>query len=256
VATKNLTLTQGKTFSLTLRWESRPVKYKAITGISKTAPAIVTAPLHGVPDGWRGAISGVKGMTEINVEDPNDIRDDEYRIATVIDANTLELNSVNACDFRAYTSGGYFQYYTPVDLTGFSARMSIRHTARQSVLLECTVGGTSGDVKPTAAGVDGGVTWDSATTGTPYKEWLPGNVYAPGDVVDLSDLIRLTSSNGRITLDPARSTIALEISAPDTALLAWQSGVYDLELVSPAVVPVVTALLSGAVTVLKEATTS
>ena len=67
-ATKDLTIQQGRTFSLALRWESQPVVYRPITAIAQTAPARLTVPTHGVPDGWRVAITNVKGMTEINAE--------------------------------------------------------------------------------------------------------------------------------------------------------------------------------------------
>lgn len=55
-----------------------------------------------------------------------------------------------------------------------------------------------------------------------------------------------------ITLDNTLKTITLLISATDTAALTWLTGVYDLELISPA--GVVTQLLSGSVTVVDEVT--
>ena len=55
VAQYDLELLQGKTFSLALRWETPPVVYKAITGITQTAPVRVTVPAHAFPTdgGWR-----------------------------------------------------------------------------------------------------------------------------------------------------------------------------------------------------------
>ena len=58
-STKDLTIQQGRTFSLALRWESPPVVYRPITAIAQTAPARLTVPAHGVPDGWRVAITNV-----------------------------------------------------------------------------------------------------------------------------------------------------------------------------------------------------
>lgn len=124
--TLDLTIVQGKTFTLPIRWEEKPIVYKAITNITRTAPAVITAATHGLVNGWRCAVVSVKGMTEINAEDPNKLRDSDYHEATVIDADTVELNDINAADFRAYASGGYLQYNTPVDLAGFTARMSIK----------------------------------------------------------------------------------------------------------------------------------
>ena len=121
----DLTIVKGKTFARALRWEAPPIVYKPITGVSQTAPAVVSCVGHGVPNGWRIAVVSVKGMVQINAKnDPPKPKD--YVVATVIDANTLELNAVNAADFRQYLSGGYVQYNTPVDLTGMTARMSIK----------------------------------------------------------------------------------------------------------------------------------
>lgn len=201
-ANRDISLVQGKTFSLVLRWERPPFVRKPISGI--TAPegaARLAVAGHGLPDGWRVAVTGVKGPTEINAADPNNISAQEYRQITVIDANTIEFNDLNAADFRPYISGGFIQSYTPVDLTGFTARMAI-------------------------------------------KDKIGGTV-----------LHSLTSENGGITIDQTRKTITLLISATDTALFDWKTGVYDLEMVSPASPAVVTALLSGKVSVSKEVTT-
>lgn len=199
-ASNDLQITQGKTFSLVLRWESGPIVYKAITAIERSAPVRLTVPAHGVLDGWRVAVTNVKGMTEINAE-ANAVRAGDYTPATVIDADTIELNEINAAGYKAYVSGGHLQYNTPVDLAGYTARMTIKDKV-------------------------GGV-----------------------------ELLSLTTENGRIVIDPAQHTITLGISAEDTAALTWRTGVFDLELVSGDIVPVVTALLSGKATVTKEVTT-
>ena len=199
-ATKDLIIQQGRTFSLALRWESPPIIYRPITAIAQTAPARLTVPTHGVPDGWRVAITNVKGMTEINAE-ANKLTSRDYHQATVVDANTLDINDINASGFKPYTSGGYIQFNTPVDLTGFTARMSIKDR----------VGGT--------------------------------------------ELLSLTTANSRIAIDATAKVITLTISAEDTAALTFTTGVYDLEMVSGATPAVVTALLSGRVTVTKEVTT-
>ena len=197
---KDIVIQQGRTFKLTLRWEIPPIIYKAITAMTQSAPLRITVPGHGVPDGWRVAVSGVKGMTELNVASDSP-REREYHQATVIDPNTVELNSVNASSFKQYIGGGYLQYNTPAPLDGFAARMSIKDK----------VGGT--------------------------------------------ELLLLTTENSRIVLDLAKRTITLIISSVDTTTIAWKSGVYDLELVSGDTPAVVTALLTGKVSVTKEVTT-
>ena len=199
-ATKDLIIQQGRTFSLALRWESPPIVYRPITAIAQTAPVRLTVPAHGLPDGWRVAVTNVKGMTEINAE-ANKLTSRDYHQATVLDANTIEINDINAAGFKAYTSGGYIQFGTPVDLTGFTARMTIK----------TKVGG--------------------------------------------KELMTLTTANDRITIDASAKVISLTIEAEDTELLTWTTGVYDLEMVSGATPAVVTALLSGRVTVTKEVTT-
>lgn len=55
-------------------------------------------------------------------------------------------------------------------------------------------------------------------------------------------------------VDDSGKTITITINASDTAALTWSKGVYDLEMVSSDVVPVVTELLSGSVSVSKEIT--
>lgn len=73
------------------------------------------------------------------------------------------------------------------------------------------------------------------------------------DKVGGTELLSLTTVNNRIVLDSANFTIKLTLSATETAALTWTKGVYDLEMVSAS--GVVTAILTGAITVTKEVTT-
>ncbi len=122
---KEILIQRGKSLSLPIRWGREPIVYKAIVGITQTAPVSLDVPGHGMEDGWPCAVTNVRGMTEINAE-ANKVRDGDYHQATVVDADTIELNAVNAAGFRKYTGGGVLQYNTPVDLTGYEARMSIK----------------------------------------------------------------------------------------------------------------------------------
>lgn len=133
-ASQDLVIRKGATFSVVIRWESPPYIYKAITAITKAAPVRITATGHGVPDGWRVAVMSAGGMRQINAKN-NPPRENEFRPATVVDANTVDLNEVNSLDFNAYTSGGTLIYRTPVDLTGATARMQIRDTAESEDIL-------------------------------------------------------------------------------------------------------------------------
>ena len=119
---------QGSTFSQIVRWETSPVVYKPITGISKAAPAIVTCVGHGVVDGWDVAVVSAGGMKQINCTKFD--RETGVALATtkatVRTADSIELNAINSAEFTAYTSGGYLQYNTPVDLDGYLARMQVK----------------------------------------------------------------------------------------------------------------------------------
>lgn len=190
---------QGASFQDVIRWETDQWQYKAITGITKAAPAVVTAAGHGLTDGWRAAIVSVKGMREINSEVDDNGVPETFNPITYIDANSISVNEINAAEFSTYTSGGYLQFRAPHDLASYTARMKIKDR----------IGGT--------------------------------------------ELLSLTTENGRITIDAAAKTITRTITAADTALITWKTGVYDLELVSPG--GIVTAIDSGTVSIQQEITT-
>lgn len=187
----NLTIVRGKTFSRVIRWAAAPYLYKAITAITKAAPVAITSAGHSIPDGWPVAVVSVKGMTQINMTIPTDSRSftSVAHKSTATDANTVSINDINSSDFSTYTSGGYIQLLSPVDMNGFTARMSIKDA----------IGGT--------------------------------------------ELLRASTANGRIAIDNTNKTITLTIESAATAAITWSKGVYDLEMLAPAVA--VTALVAG-----------
>lgn len=124
----NFKVYQGSTFQETLRWESATKVYAPITMISKTAPMVVTATNHGVPQGWRVKITGALGMKEANISDPV--------IATSVTTDTITFNSINALNYTTYTGGGVLEYNQPVDLAGFTARMQIRQKLEDSTVIK------------------------------------------------------------------------------------------------------------------------
>jgi len=72
----------------------------AVTGISKAANAVISAPAHNIQTGIQIILTGVLGMTQINglVLTP-----------TVIDENSFYANlDTSGIGFTAYTSGGFF----------------------------------------------------------------------------------------------------------------------------------------------------
>lgn len=125
----NFKVYQGSTFRQVLRWESSAKTYVPITNITKTAPVVVTATAHGAPLGWRAKITGVGGMKEINDSE-------NYRLITAVNTNTVTFNEINAASYTAYTTGGMLEYNTPVDLTGYTARMQIRSSLDSSTVIQ------------------------------------------------------------------------------------------------------------------------
>ena len=194
----DISIKQGSTFSLTLKYGQPQFAVKAITGVTKSGQAVVTATGHGLTVDWPVWVVGVAGMDQLN-HTSDELRDAcAAYYAYYVDANSLRLD-VDTTRFNAYTSGGEVLYHPPVNLTGFTARMQIRETVESTTVLHS-----------------------------------------------------LTTENGGITLGGAAGTIALTISATDTAAFTFDTAVYDLEVVSGG--GVVTEIASGAVLMNNEVT--
>jgi len=124
---KEIVIQRGSTFEYEVLWaNATDFTYKAITAISLTfGPPRLTVTGHGIPPGWPVAITRVSGMRKINAENsPPSSRD--YHTVKVIDANTIELNDVDATGFSAYASGGFVQFKTPIDFSGYAFRQDIK----------------------------------------------------------------------------------------------------------------------------------
>lgn len=129
----DLKIRQGETFLRIIRWETPPFIYKAITAITQSGPVGITATAHTLKSGWRVAVVSAGGMDEINAKhDPP--RESEFKQCTVVDPNTVQINTVNSSDYTPYTSGGYLQFYTPVDMASYSARMTVKNKAGGTAL--------------------------------------------------------------------------------------------------------------------------
>jgi hypothetical protein len=74
------------------------------------------------------------------------------------------------------------------------------------------------------------------------------------NIDDAVELLELTSAAGEITLSVPDARIVVTITAAVTELLTFDEAVYDLELVSNDLVPVVTRLVEGIITLHKEVT--
>lgn len=107
-----LTLVQGKRFRRVWRWPQILKVYKPVNAMPSAAPVRFSVTGHGAPDGWPVRFTGIKGPSQVN---------DRWVKATVVDANTIEINALNAGDMPAYAGGGYMEYFAPVDLSVFTA---------------------------------------------------------------------------------------------------------------------------------------
>lgn len=192
----DLTITQGEDFSEVFSWAVEPLVWKPITAASKAAPCVMTVATSGIVDGWPIWVESVVGMVQLNQDHT---KDDPYK-ATRTDANTITLNNVNALGFDTYVSGGTIAYYTPVDMTGYTARCQLRAS--------------------------------------------PGAAAA---------LLSLTTENGGIALDNTLKTITLKITNAQSALLTFQSCLYELEMIAPTTL-LVTKIARGVVRLVKEST--
>lgn len=131
---KEILIQKGKTFNLIARWSTAPIIRKPITAISLlTGAPRLTVTGHNMPDGWDCAITQVAGMKQINAENSPPSESD-YHEGTVIDADTIELNGVDASGFSTYTGGGFLQFYTPVSLVGQTPRMTIKDKIGGTIL--------------------------------------------------------------------------------------------------------------------------
>lgn len=148
-----ITLVQGKTFRKPLRWASNTQVYRNITALlPSVAPARITAEAHGLPPGWPYWISGAQGARALNSPAP----DKPWR-AVVVDANTLEINSLNGALLPEYVAGsGWINYLQPIDPTGYTGQLQIRATPDEPALLTLTTAADDGIVIDSTAKT---VTW-------------------------------------------------------------------------------------------------
>jgi hypothetical protein len=125
LAELDLCIRKGDTIRIPLRIETDLMTWAPITDIDQSAPVRITAVDHGLPDEWKAAVVGVKGMKEINADSL--ALSSAFTRVTVIDDDTIEFNHINAAVFKPYISGGHLVYYTPFDFTIYTgARMQVK----------------------------------------------------------------------------------------------------------------------------------
>ena len=160
-AANDLTIRQGSTFALTVKYGQPHLAVKAITDITKSGQAVVTAISHGIPLNWPVWVVGVGGMSKINH------RADELHVqsaayyAYYVSTDVVRLD-LDTTRYGSYTSGGELLYNPPVDLTSYTARMHIRESITDTTVLSSlttenggiTLGGVSGSIALSIPAVD------------------------------------------------------------------------------------------------------
>lgn len=134
MAGKDFTIRRGSTFRWVIRVEQPQAVYVPISAIDKTAPVTIHATAHGLTDGRRFLVTGSKGLTVLNAKNTPP-RTTDYHKAKVVDADTIEVNNINAINLGIYTGGGVLQYNEPLDMTGYEIRMQARETEKSDVVV-------------------------------------------------------------------------------------------------------------------------
>lgn len=164
---KDFCVGAGATFAPIIRWGAKNLASAAITAISQSTPVIITAPSHGVVEGWPVAVVGVTGMVQMNASRYPPVAGD-FDLAHVIDANTLSLNDVSSALYLAYVSGGAVVYNTPMSLAGVQATMTFWDApTRNGTPLVTLTSGTGITIDPVALTVipelqTAGLSWTTA----------------------------------------------------------------------------------------------
>lgn len=134
----DLAIRRGETFTLTVRWETEPWLYAAITSISQTAPVRITSATQAIPDGWQVSVVDAKGMTQLNAAN-NPPKPKDMRRATAVSSTEIEFNDISSASFGAHKANtGYLAWLTPHALAGYTARMQIKDRVGGLVLFSLT----------------------------------------------------------------------------------------------------------------------
>lgn len=127
----NLRITRAATWRKLLTIMQPQYAYKPITSINKTAPLTLTVE-HELPTpNWPIWIEG-STSSELNT----DKHRQRFRMASVIDEQTIELNGINGHSIKA--TGGYVVYQLPVDFYGCTAVLAITAAHSASPIIELT----------------------------------------------------------------------------------------------------------------------
>lgn len=123
VATRNLEIIQGATFTAAWNWYGGGKVCRLIGNLTPGCPTLISLTGHGLPTASNTPvfISHVKGATRANTKDDTPV------LATWVDLNTFFIDMDTVA--QTYTSNtGLLTYFAPKDLTGWTARMQIRES--------------------------------------------------------------------------------------------------------------------------------
>lgn len=128
---------RGATYRDTRRLMQPPKVYRPLTAVAPTAPLRLTVTDHGLAGDWLAWVIGTIRPPELNRAPGRQI---PHRV-DVVDANTLEINSLSGVGMNPDAGSGQLVYQPPVDLTGATARLIIREREEGgATLLELTSG--------------------------------------------------------------------------------------------------------------------
>ena len=100
------------------------------------------------------------------------------------------------------------------------------------------------------------LTWTAAPSGAAIDlTGCTARMQVRSEVESPDVLLELTTENGGITLGGAAGTVDLYVGAVATSAIAWESGVFDLEIVFPGALPDdVDRIAQGSISVSPEVT--
>ena len=111
--TLNLRLQRGADTAVPILLMASDFRYAAISSINAAAPLTITAPAHGLPaPEWPAWLEGTSS-SQLN----RDTTRQPFQLLTVLDGDTLEINSINGLQLKA--SGGSVVYHPPLDTAGW-----------------------------------------------------------------------------------------------------------------------------------------
>ena len=127
--THTLTIVKGKTLEVPLIYAESVLAYRPITAVVSVAPLRLTVLSHGVIDGWPVRIQGIAAPSGLNTAEGSVV------LASLVDTDTVEFNSIDASLLGDITPGGNVVYNLPTDITGWKFRMQIRNKVGGEIFL-------------------------------------------------------------------------------------------------------------------------